>query len=535
MRVPWLAREQDVDAKVRKIDESIGRLYAALGLERRSENQPCTSEDILTITIIGEFNAGKSTLLNALLRQEILPTGIVPTTATINVLQHSPEPSITVDYIDGREVFLDYSKESLSGFKATEGTFDDVRCIRIGAPDASVGCRIIDTPGVNDVCQTRMDIVYGFIPRSDAVVFVMDVQQALKKSEVDFLKDRLLGSSLTKMAYVLNHIDRVSKTEADELVSDVGNRLRKIYLQAAIDTDADGGTTLARQISDAADHIQVFPVSAKAALRGDTIVGNEGFRLLEDWLSDLHNTAYGHKVRLQRRIGLLGVSAHELASHIQVLETAVSGAESDFENRITTMADGLSHNVDELASIAEQLDTQLQTLKIQNRERIRSSLEMAKAQLHTSIVGDGNESNARSRAEVAVRRAVDSETSLVRDALTVIAGSLVQSLRLNGPAKFGIDLPGKAEQSGGDFDSMQLIMFSIAEIIGLTLFGPLGLLAGPILAYIGFQHRWRVRRARLRSALMIYGLGSLVSSARPLMRPALRSRLRQLHRWMKHS
>lgn len=75
-----------LDGNVSAIDDVIKRL----------------TEDTFSVAIVGEFKRGKSTLINALLEKDVLPTDVVPTTATLNKVTYSVTPFVRIEYNDGR-------------------------------------------------------------------------------------------------------------------------------------------------------------------------------------------------------------------------------------------------------------------------------------------------------------------------------------------------------------------------------------------------------------------------------------------------
>ena len=127
-----------------------------------------------------EFNSGKSTLVNALCDANLLPAGIIPTTATINIVEYSSTPGIVAIYTDGSQKNLHFSPDVLQQFTARSGDQREIREIRVSVPNLPPNLVLIDTPGVNDINQTRSEIVYKMIPEADAVIFLMDIQQPLK-------------------------------------------------------------------------------------------------------------------------------------------------------------------------------------------------------------------------------------------------------------------------------------------------------------------------------------------------------------------
>jgi GTPase SAR1 family protein len=228
------------------------------------------SERPVRIVVVGEFNSGKSTLVNALCGTNLLPAGIIPTTATINIVEYSSTPGIVAIYTDGSRKSLPFSPEVLRQFTARSGDQREIREIRVSVPNLVPGLVLIDTPGVNDINQTRSEIVYQMIPEADAVIFLMDIQQPLKRSEVDFLRDRILGMSIIKTIFVLNHIDRVSNpNEIRAAVDYVRDGLKTIYAEIANSLALAGSQQLSSELRRA--DISIFTVSAKRMLSSSSV------------------------------------------------------------------------------------------------------------------------------------------------------------------------------------------------------------------------------------------------------------------------
>ncbi len=97
--------------------------------------------------------------------------------------------------------FAEAKRFAVGGGAATE----NVDYLEIGYPAALLKERIllVDTPGVNDLSLARADITYSYIPRADAVLFLLDAGQILKESERVFLNDKLLKASRDKIVFVI--------------------------------------------------------------------------------------------------------------------------------------------------------------------------------------------------------------------------------------------------------------------------------------------------------------------------------------------
>ena len=190
-------------------------------------------EDRFHLVVVGEFNHGKTTFLNALLGRTILPTGVTPTTAVIHLLEYAENPSASVVRTTGDREPI--SLESLSKWTADrlEGTGQntgDIAHVQVCYPSELLRQRVVlvDTPGVNDLSHLRAEITYGYMTKSDAVLFVLDAGQLLKESERTFLEDKLIKNVEDKIVFVVNKADIWSADEREEAMSYVRSHLAKI-------------------------------------------------------------------------------------------------------------------------------------------------------------------------------------------------------------------------------------------------------------------------------------------------------------------
>ncbi len=181
----------------------------------------------LLVTVMGEFSCGKSTFVNAFIGDEAAPTGITPTTATINVVKYGREPSGRILYQDGRVETLGWSTllpvlRDIDADKARR-----IRTAEILLPlEQLERVSIVDTPGLNSILPEHEAVARGFIKRADAVVWLFTAQQAGKKSERDALESirregaRILG--------VLNKTDQLSEDEVSEVLAHVQQELGEL-------------------------------------------------------------------------------------------------------------------------------------------------------------------------------------------------------------------------------------------------------------------------------------------------------------------
>ena len=204
-------------AAIRGVLVDLGAAAEAVGLHSvardvREARLPKLDEERFTIVVLGEFNHGKSTFVNSLLGQDVLPTGITPTTASINHVVYAPNPTARVVFTSGESRNLDPSqlKEWVT---VAGGHASEVAYVELGFPSELLTNNVVlvDTPGVNDLNEQRAEVTYGYVPRADAVVFLLDAGQALKDSEREFLRSRVLESARDRLIFVLGKMDLLNR------------------------------------------------------------------------------------------------------------------------------------------------------------------------------------------------------------------------------------------------------------------------------------------------------------------------------------
>jgi small GTP-binding protein len=139
------------------------------------------------VVIIGEFNAGKSSFVNALLGDALLPTGITPTTEMIELVRYAEQPN-------RKPIMRD---ESLREW-AHPNT---------GAP----GVAIVDTPGTGSVFQRHEKVAKEFLHRSDLVIFLLSAKRAFAETERIYLE--MAKNYGKKIILIVNQVDLLDANE----------------------------------------------------------------------------------------------------------------------------------------------------------------------------------------------------------------------------------------------------------------------------------------------------------------------------------
>jgi cellulose synthase operon protein C len=196
-------------------------LAAAAGRAAEALDRP------LLVAVMGEFNAGKSSFVNAFCGEEVAPTGVTPTTATINVLRYAAVPAARAVHHDGTSRPIPPS--AIAAFLGALHDDDarDVRQVEIFLPIESLRrVEIVDTPGLNSIRAEHERVARDFLRDADAIVWVLAVGQAAKATEKEALG--LAHAGHKRVVGVLNKIDRADAGEVEAVLTHVRRTLGEL-------------------------------------------------------------------------------------------------------------------------------------------------------------------------------------------------------------------------------------------------------------------------------------------------------------------
>jgi small GTP-binding protein len=250
-------------------------------------------DELFLLVVVGEFNAGKSAFINALLGQTLLREGVTPTTSEINILK----------YGESRQRQVSEARVHIF--------HEPIEILR--------QINIVDTPGTNAVIREHQAITEDFVPRSDMVLFITSADRPFTESERGFLSQ--IKEWGKKVVLVINKVD-IFESEAD--------------LKQVVEFVRQNGTILLGTTPD------IFPVSARLALRAkqgepDKWV-TSGFESLERYVHDTLDES--SRLRL-KFLNPLGVGDRLVSKYGEI--TA---------NRLTLLGD----DVETLDNLERQLD-----------------------------------------------------------------------------------------------------------------------------------------------------------------------------------
>lgn len=291
-------------------------------------------DELFLLVVAGEYNAGKSTFINALLGDDVFEVGDLPTTRMISILRHgergAPQPAgeHTLVYHYPLDVLRDLD--------------------------------IVDTPGTNSLERMEEEITRGFVPRADLVLFVTTLLQPLTASELGFLAH--IGEWGKKILFIVNGVDRRNSDEQVERVRDYIAREVTARLRPAVPPT-------------------IYCISALQALRAK-LAARDGtapppadprneFPALERWL--LETLRETERVQL-KLLSPIGVLRHVIDRHLATLDRRLSVLDAD-TRVLGSVREQLDAYLAETRSDAERYQLELREVLAGVERRGRSWLE----------------------------------------------------------------------------------------------------------------------------------------------------------------
>jgi small GTP-binding protein len=265
------------------LQQALARFDAAAEDQETLKRSALQLDELFLLVVAGEFNAGKSAFINALLGSRVLEEGVTPTTTRVHVVKYGP----AVERIP--------LESALDVITAPVDLLRDIN--------------IVDTPGTNAIHREHEAITREFVPRSDMVLFVTSADRPFTESERAFLSGiRDWGK---KIVVVINKIDILETEEEAARVVDFVNENARTLLGA---------------------DPEVFPVAARLALRakesGDgALLARSRFEALEQYIVGTLDEQ--ERVRL-KLLNPLGVGEHLAGKYLEVCEGRLGLLKEDF-------------------------------------------------------------------------------------------------------------------------------------------------------------------------------------------------------------
>ena len=234
------------------------------------------AEDRFNLAVVGQFSRGKSSLMNALLGIEKLPTGILPLTSVITTVTYGEKERVLLlreGWTLTQEIRLEQLREYVTQAQ-NPGNEKKVLLAEVQLPHEllRLGVHFVDTPGVASSIGANTRTTRQFLPEADAAILVTSFESPMTEAEVAFLED--VRKHVHNVFIVVNKLDLVTDAEREAVLDAVRKTIRTVLQDS---------------------NSPVFAVSARQALAAKKAgsakdLSSSGLPVLESALSDFLKT-----------------------------------------------------------------------------------------------------------------------------------------------------------------------------------------------------------------------------------------------------
>lgn len=226
-RGDWIVDNQSAAAKIADVGGDFHRSLSEM-LNERSRN--VLAKDAFRVAVVGEFNSGKSTLINTLLERKVLSTDFKPRTATKTILRYGDKDAFRVTYTDGSNGSLIETNRLAEEIERV--TSDDANALANGESsvaaqikEVEIWCNadflnrketeIVDTPGLGSVHPEHKKVTFSTIPEVDATLFLFPCTPGIGDEDINVLA--FIRQHISHLLFVMTKIDYMSSEWQQQL------------------------------------------------------------------------------------------------------------------------------------------------------------------------------------------------------------------------------------------------------------------------------------------------------------------------------
>ncbi len=274
-------------------------------------------KDKIEIAFVGKLSTGKTTIINALLGKDIMPTGIGTVTKSINTVMKSDENKIEVFYNDERSEIYELDKNAFDSINE-KSNLKNVNVYLKEFPFSNV--IFVDTPGIDELQQNLENLTISKIPTADAVIFILDISKGITKKDKEFFDSYVVKFLRDKIFIVFNKLDLVKEEVDDYEIQKIKQNLEgfAVFLFSAKEKD-QGFTDFKNQLFDYLSNTSKSRIM-KARLSSIIKTVEE---ITKSQLTMLIGNIQKTKEELETRLSELKTKKSELESVIEELKRQV--------------------------------------------------------------------------------------------------------------------------------------------------------------------------------------------------------------------
>ncbi len=329
------------------------------------------------VAVVGMFSRGKSTFVDALLGKRILPTSKNPTTAIISQVTYQDQPEFILYFKDEskpeqhltEDEFIQLTVPKMADqtdkaqVEAMLHAQDRLESISFAEVKYPLGfCRdgvdLVDTPGMNDTDESRVEITYRYLNQSDAVIMLLAANQILTKSEIEFLQERILNNQIRDVFFIINKKDTLAGAEEEQKVIDFAVQHLKEILPADVPADKNIYLVSSYQALLYRRQASGEELKLKQRMKLPKTFSDTGFEQLEDALNDYLVHDKGER-KLQVYLRKAGKHAEDMLATLQSVHEEYEHSMDEILQKIEEMTPKFQRARTEVKAIADDMKTNL--------------------------------------------------------------------------------------------------------------------------------------------------------------------------------
>ena len=372
-------------------------------------------EQKFSIGVTGVMNAGKSTMLNALLGKEILGTSVIPETANLTIIKYATKASAKVNFwseeewkkieksaevLENIKPFVQETKKkfasNISKYITKNGRSDEieieklpsytsaehsdklcnlVKSVELMTPLKFVqnGVEIVDTPGLDDPVIQREEITKSYLLECDLMIHLMNVNQSATQKDIEFIIDSLVYQNVARLLVVITRIDTVSEDELKEVIEytkrSIKEKLKALNKENSFDElikkidfiPIAGYMALLHRIGKEEEAIKAgYDLQKSGILRvekylEDVLFGSNSQKakvIIDANKKELLNIIRFNKFALENEVELLSKSKSEIENEYKKYKEEISG----IRNKVAKIEELIANEKEELENYFKTLD-----------------------------------------------------------------------------------------------------------------------------------------------------------------------------------
>lgn len=332
--------------------------------------------------VAGDFKRGKSTLINALLGDNVVPTSVLPETVTINKISYGEKASCTAVLKNRKKARLDQKELKRKDLEKIMSELpDEIEYVDIIQDNEMLKeISIIDTPGIGDIFNKFDEQVGEYLKNADALIYVVSAISPFSFTEQNFISSAIIPQSFSRIFVVINMADYLENTEnIDKVTAYIKERTERIFPNASVFSVSALDEycrlkNLPRPAEELSDYLENKFEFFRTALKSDMILQKNIIKTMrvvsiaDCMLNDISE-------RADLLIGVLTSNIYSLSA----LEEQYNNENSEFMRKIEREISYLSLDIDEM---------QHEALKwiLEFMDRIREEIKSIQSTTGTSVL-----------------------------------------------------------------------------------------------------------------------------------------------------